>query len=195
MQPRALARSVIAPTTAFTGPCFISPDPLESCASSTTSPTASRGVARIESRARSSGWHPAGGSRGPRTSGWRIRPARPRGARRGLRRTSRRGCEGFVYRFFDADQLAGLLAGAGRALSRHGSLEGAWPPERAEVGTRCSPVLRASGRLARGRGRRPARPLDPAPEARTAAARASGCCSSLRWMVRSDEIDPGGWER
>ena len=106
-------------------------------------------------------------------------------------------CRGFVYRFFDQDQLAAFLASLGRALRDHGSLERlfeahAGPGDGLEPEQRTIRGLEGMVRALRERadGELNSSILLPLPE------RGSACkrlLLFLRWMVRSDEIDPGGW--
>ncbi len=106
-------------------------------------------------------------------------------------------CEGFRYRFFDAEQLCGLLTGLQGTLRDHGSLEACFrrcaiatserDPSDAVV-TGLAGMVEAVVGASRGRLSRSI--LLPRPD------RASACkrlMLYLRWMVRSDEIDPGGW--
>jgi uncharacterized protein (TIGR02757 family) len=103
----------------------------------------------------------------------------------------------FVYRFFDGRQLYGLLLGMRRVLEAHGSLEAC-----AGVALRAGnaapdvpPAVRALRQL-----------VDSLVEASDAHLRNSilvarpekgSACKRLflflRWMVRSDLVDPGGW--
>lgn len=100
--------------------------------------------------------------------------------------------EGFVYRFFDAQQLAGLLDGLRLTLARHGSLEacvaagasGDRPVLLSGLSALVDAIVHGAG------GRLDGSILLSRPD------RGSACKRLLlfaRWMVRSDEIDPGGW--
>ncbi|MFW6231493.1 MAG: TIGR02757 family protein [Spirochaetota bacterium] len=98
--------------------------------------------------------------------------------------------EGFVYRFFDGAQLGGLLDGIRLALRRHGSLEAC-----VAMGEGDDPLLAGLTALVdtvvEGAGGR----LDGS-ILLSRPGRGSACKRLLlfsRWMVRSDEIDPGGW--
>lgn len=98
---------------------------------------------------------------------------------------------GFVHRFATGDALAALLTGVRRILQRHGSLcrlfnSGLSPGDDSVV-----PALTAFVRILADAC--PACPghLLPRPE------RGSACKRFhlfLRWMVRRDAVDPGGWE-
>jgi uncharacterized protein (TIGR02757 family) len=97
---------------------------------------------------------------------------------------------GFRHRFTTDLELADLLAGARRALARHGSLGACFLAGLSGHDDDTLPALAAFVRELDPRaGERPTSLLpDPA--------RGSACKRLhlfLRWMVRSDEIDPGGW--
>lgn len=111
---------------------------------------------------------------------------------------------GFVYRFFKGRDAAGLLSAAAGVSNRFGSLEAAFtadaetPPRSyadAESGTllsRCdSFVDRLLSEAVSRVGRIPlARNLLSAPRDGSACKR---LMLFLRWMVRADAVDPGGW--
>lgn len=100
----------------------------------------------------------------------------------------RRLYRGFRYRFADGRQLAGLLAGIRQILQTDGSLEACFcRMDRSDGPT----VLTALGGFVRHltRGQAPGHLLaDPA--GKSACKR---CHLFLRWMVRQDRVDPGGW--
>lgn len=110
----------------------------------------------------------------------------------------RRMLTGFRYRFFDGQDLAALLAAVRDARADALTLEdlflsGDDPSEPTVAGAADRFVAALEGRAARG-GQRPPwrRNLLPRP------ANGSACKRLflyLRWMVRSDAIDPGGWRR
>ncbi len=99
----------------------------------------------------------------------------------------------FVYRFFDGEQLYGLLLGLRRVIGEYGSLERCFaagiaerPPDPALVGLAFLVeriVTAADGRLDHSI-------LVARPEKGSACKR---LLLFLRWMVRDDAIDPGGW--
>ncbi len=123
---------------------------------------------------------------------------------------------GFKHRFFDAYDAASLLSGAVALAGRFGGLEaafvagsgvsaaysGAGPS--ASLLSRCDSfvdALRASAEAAAGSSARPlssprlagprlAGNLLPAPRGGSACKR---LMLFLRWMVRRDDVDPGGW--
>ncbi|MHC5053695.1 MAG: TIGR02757 family protein [Planctomycetota bacterium] len=103
----------------------------------------------------------------------------------------REALAGFRHRFTTGDELAAMLTGAARLAGERGSLGGAFA-EFMSPGDET--VWGALGRFARelssaaGLGRCH---LVPSPE------RGSACkrlLLYLRWMVRRDAVDPGGWE-
>lgn len=108
------------------------------------------------------------------------------GGRRELEGTLR----GFRHRLVTDASLARLLEGARGVISRHGSL-GACVRSHLRPGDQT--ILGALGGLVREIGGRP----EGIPHMLPAPARGSACkrlCLLARWMVRKDEVDPGGWE-
>jgi uncharacterized protein (TIGR02757 family) len=108
-------------------------------------------------------------------------------------------CEGFRYRFFDAEQLYGLLLGIRSVLVRHGSIEACF----GEGVTRLWPARDPSDvavaglgflvdAVAGGSGGRLDRSILLAHPVRESACKR--LMLYLRWLVRRDEIDPGGWQ-
>jgi uncharacterized protein (TIGR02757 family) len=98
---------------------------------------------------------------------------------------------GFRHRFTTGDEVAAMLFGAGRLAREHGSLGGAFV---SFMSPDDETVLPALGRFTcelSSRGDLGACHLVPDP------ARGSACkrlLLYLRWMVRRDAVDPGGWE-
>jgi len=97
----------------------------------------------------------------------------------------------FRHRFTTAEELTRLLVGVSRVIERHGSLNACFVRH---VGDRDETTLPGLGGFV-NELRDAADGLDshllPHPE------RGSACKRLhlfLRWMVRHDEIDPGGWE-
>ncbi|MDD3642409.1 MAG: TIGR02757 family protein [Candidatus Krumholzibacteria bacterium] len=107
-------------------------------------------------------------------------------------RRLRRDCAGFRHRWADGADLAALLEGAGEAIRAHGSLGECFlaglDPEEADV----VPALERFAATLRSAGRGAGESLVPDPCRRSACKRLN---LMLRWMVRSDHIDPGGWDR
>ena len=109
---------------------------------------------------------------------------------------------GFRYRFFGPGDLGALLSAIRKARSEHGSLEKLFlsgddpaEPTIAPAADRFAAALEglAGGAWPRPPGKPPWRDnLLPRPS------RGSACKRLflyLRWMVRSDAVDPGGWTR
>jgi len=96
---------------------------------------------------------------------------------------------GFKHRWTTGDDLAAMLAGAGRAVARHGSLgqclaSNIRPGDETVAGALAGLVGELSAFA-------PAKSLLPDP------ARGSACKRlhlMLRWLIRRDEVDPGGWD-
>lgn len=102
----------------------------------------------------------------------------------------RRAVDGFRHRFTAGDDLAAMLAGVKDALARWGSLErcfaeGMRPDDETVIGALGAFVERVAGRAGRG-----GFSLLPSPGHGSACKRLN---LFLRWMVRRDEVDPGGW--
>lgn len=103
-----------------------------------------------------------------------------------------RNLAGFRHRFTEGADLARVLLGARRLREAHGSLEEALlaharPEDRTIAGS-----LSGFTRELHDRGGLTAPHVLPDPE------RGSACkrlCLFLRWMVREDAVDPGGWRR
>jgi uncharacterized protein (TIGR02757 family) len=103
----------------------------------------------------------------------------------------RRSLAGFKHRFTTGDQLAGLLIGARRAQIEHGSLQACF---RRGLEAGAHDVVDATGRFVDELNRLSgacAGHLLPHPAAGSACKRLN---LYLRWMVRRDEVDPGGWD-
>lgn len=97
---------------------------------------------------------------------------------------------GFRHRFTSGDDIADLLAGARGAIAEYGSLEACFSDGVSDGDSTVVPALSSFvDRLARAAGRRPASLL-PLPGRGSACKRLN---LFMRWMVRSDEVDPGGW--
>lgn len=97
--------------------------------------------------------------------------------------------DGFKHRFTTGDDLGRMLAGARMAIEKHGTLGAMFADLVAEDDETVLPALTSF--VASLTGSIGACPL-PAPE------RGSACKRLhlfLRWMVRRDDVDPGGWDR
>lgn len=96
---------------------------------------------------------------------------------------------GFQHRYADARSLARLLAGARRALIEFGSIGDCFAAcTRSEDDSVLSPLTRLIAFMDDGAGRNC---LLPRPELGSACKRLH---LYLRWMVRNDAVDPGGWK-
>jgi len=103
----------------------------------------------------------------------------------------RRAMRGFRHRFATGEHVSALLVGAGRLLGRHGSLEGCFRLGLGDEDETVLPALQAFAARLAGAAGAPCGHLlaDPA--------RGSACKRlnlMLRWLVRRDRVDPGGWE-
>ena len=103
---------------------------------------------------------------------------------------------GFVHRFTESCEMAKFLYGIGRALREHGSLENlfclGWGEEAVDSG---ESVLWAMDRFSRSLLRYAGLSVS---HLLPCSSRGSACkrlALYIRWMVRKDDVDPGGWER
>jgi uncharacterized protein (TIGR02757 family) len=101
----------------------------------------------------------------------------------------RRACRGFTHRVVNADRLWRLIWSVKQVLERHGSLEACFAAHDDEGAPTILPGLTGLAGEMLERGCAPAHLVaDPA--------KGSACKRwnlFLRWMVRRDEVDPGGW--
>lgn len=105
--------------------------------------------------------------------------------------TLRHAFDGFKHRFSDGDNLAALLSGAANALKTHRTLQQCFL---AGMGGGDETVAPAAARfvLALRRGATgDCGHLLPDPAKGSACKRLN---LMLRWLVRRDDVDPGGWE-
>ncbi|MDX9974548.1 MAG: TIGR02757 family protein [FCB group bacterium] len=110
---------------------------------------------------------------------------------RALRReTLRRRLRGFKHRYVTGEELADTLYGAGQVMKRYGSLGNCFTA-RIEQGdaTVLPAMVKFVSELRRESGTRSY--LVPSPEDGSACKRLN---LYLRWMVRRDDVDPGGWD-
>ena len=106
-------------------------------------------------------------------------------------KTISRAFEGFKHRFADGDQLAALLLGARKVISRFGSLNECFVKGMSPDDENVIPAMTFfAGHLIAGEND-PGH-LVPLPEKGSACKRMN---LFLRWMVRKDKVDPGGWEK
>ncbi|WP_319407444.1 TIGR02757 family protein [uncultured Desulfosarcina sp.] len=119
----------------------------------------------------------------------KIGPSPHRFITRSTLKTMQQTFSGFRHRFADGDQMAVLLYGAGRVVRQFGSLEkglaAGLTPDRKNL---LPALAHFFGQLTRGR-RSPGHLL-PDPGKTSACKRLH---LYLRWMVRADRVDPGGW--
>jgi uncharacterized protein (TIGR02757 family) len=102
-----------------------------------------------------------------------------------------RSLAGFKHRFTTGRALAGILVGAGRLIRSYGSLGAAFGAGLRDEHETVLPALAAFVReLSGGMADRPVAAL-PSPEGGSACKRLN---LFLRWMVRRDAVDPGGWD-
>jgi uncharacterized protein (TIGR02757 family) len=97
---------------------------------------------------------------------------------------------GFSHRFATGDNLAALLAGAGRLVAEHGSLQAAFLSGYSENDDNVLPALSHFAEAVFA-----VAPADPG-HLLALPVRGSACKRLnlfLRWMVRQDAVDPGGW--
>ena len=118
-----------------------------------------------------------------------LGPSPARMLREGDMRDVAARLSGFRHRFSGAEETAAFLCGIGQALREHGSLEELF----GHSAPRGAPILEQMDAFARGLleyARLPASHLLPC------ASRGSACkrlALYMRWMVRRDAVDPGGW--
>lgn len=96
----------------------------------------------------------------------------------------------FRHRFTTGDQVASLLLGMKKAIARHGSLQRCFVEHMKPADRSVLPALEGFvAELAR-EGAAPGAMFLPSPAAGSACKRLH---LFLRWMVRRDDVDPGGW--
>ena len=105
--------------------------------------------------------------------------------------TLRRVFADFRHRFTTGEALAALLVGARRVIHLYGSLGASFEAGLSDEHETVLPALAAFVReFADGAGARQTSPL-PSPSDGSACKRLN---LFLRWMVRRDAVDPGGWD-
>ncbi|MBN1345557.1 MAG: TIGR02757 family protein [Phycisphaerae bacterium] len=121
----------------------------------------------------------------------RMSPSPTRFLERSSDETLHRTFADFKHRFTTGDDLADMLGGVKRAVARHGSLHHCFRScRRAEDDTVLPALARLVDELG-GSGRQGAFSLLPSPAAGSACKRLN---LFMRWMVRRDDVDPGGWD-
>jgi len=101
----------------------------------------------------------------------------------------RRKLDGIVYRFFTGDMIANLLSGLRNVIGQDGSLNAAFLAGLGDEADLYPSIDRFAARL---RAAVPGKVGMLIPESRGNGA-AKRVNLFLRWMVRKDAIDPGGW--
>jgi len=97
---------------------------------------------------------------------------------------------GFRHRFTSGGELAALLAGIGAARRRYGSLERCFKAGMSSGHDLRTPLSAFVSELSAAAGGRLPHLL-PSPGGGSACKRLN---LFLRWMVRRDDVDPGGWD-
>jgi len=98
---------------------------------------------------------------------------------------------GFKHRFTTGAQLTGVLHGVGGAIREYGSLNACFTSGLSAGDPTVLPALELFTAEISRLGRCSCHYLLPAPSKGSACKRLN---LYLRWMVRSDEVDPGGWK-
>ena len=102
----------------------------------------------------------------------------------------RRAMAGFKHRFSTGEHVAALLLGAKRVMRQFGSLQACFSRGLGAADDTVLPALRQfAGRIAEA-ARGQCHHLLPDPACRSACKRLN---LMLRWLVRRDDVDPGGW--
>ncbi len=101
-----------------------------------------------------------------------------------------RRLEGFKHRFTTGADIAKLLVGAARAIRKHGSLNACFAGGLDPGDESVIPALERFSAEIAGLARSHCGFLFPSPEKGSACKRLN---LYLRWMVRHDAVDPGGW--
>ena len=120
----------------------------------------------------------------------RLGPRPARFVRDGSPSRLARALRGFRHRFTNGADLAALLIGVRGALARHGSLDACFAAAgSATDGSIAARIAAFVSEVRSGAGGLPGHLL-PCPTDGSACKRLN---LFLRWMVRRDEVDPGGW--
>jgi uncharacterized protein (TIGR02757 family) len=121
----------------------------------------------------------------------RIGPAPAEFLRRHTHGSLRRAFDGFKHRFTTGRDLADLLFGAKRAVEKHGSLGACFLAGLKPGDETVLPAMSALVRELTIQYRSDHFSLLPPPDRGSACKRLN---LFLRWMVRHDDVDPGGWD-
>jgi uncharacterized protein (TIGR02757 family) len=106
-------------------------------------------------------------------------------------KTMRRIFSGFKHRFTSDQKLCAMLFGVKKVLERHGSLQACFSAGLNDDDDTILPALSAFTKELTICADDNLEHLIPSPTKGSACKRLN---LFLRWMVRSDEVDPGGWE-
>ena len=99
-------------------------------------------------------------------------------------------CSGFTHRFTTGSEMADLLVSIKRAAARHGTLERLFTAGNDGSGETILPGLTSFAAGLRSFSEEGCPTLLPRPEKGSACKRLN---LFLRWMARSDDVDPGPW--
>jgi uncharacterized protein (TIGR02757 family) len=97
---------------------------------------------------------------------------------------------GFKYRFVTGQNLAALLDGTRRLISKHGSLEGCFCTGISPDDKTVLPAAKQFLAVMNAASDQKCGYLLPKPDGSSACKR---LMLMLRWVVRKDRVDPGGW--
>jgi len=97
----------------------------------------------------------------------------------------------FKYRFTTGEELAGMLYGIKQVVEQHGSLQACFVNALRDDHETVIPALTEFVKELSAVFESRPRSLLPSPAAGSACKRVN---LFLRWMVRRDEVDPGGWD-
>jgi uncharacterized protein (TIGR02757 family) len=99
---------------------------------------------------------------------------------------------GFRHRFTTGDEMAYILLGAKQAIERYGSLYDCFLAGLNEQDDSIIPAISAFVNELNSAASEGVNSLLPSPERGSACKRIN---LFLRWMVRKDRVDPGGWDK
>jgi len=99
---------------------------------------------------------------------------------------------GFRHRFTTGDEMAYMLLGAKQAIERYGSLYDCFLAGFNEQNDSIVPAISAFVNELNSAAAEEVNSLLPSPERGSACKRIN---LFLRWMVRKDRVDPGGWDK
>ena len=100
-----------------------------------------------------------------------------------------RALSGFVHRFTAGEEMARFLHGIGRTLNEHGTLERLFLDSMTEQSGVSGAMEGFADAILKYSGLEQSHLL-PLPSKGSACKR---LCLYIRWMVRCDDVDPGGW--